>query len=100
MFPHVCTVEHVAGSIAFLASDEAASITGHNLVVDCAWLTGIAGAHPCLASLSVHLLLLVHARWQAGIVNCCAKTAGMTLEAFSLERSKSHGSSGPAREPA
>ena len=44
VYPHVCTVEDVAGSIAFLASNEAASITGHNLVVDCAITTGVGGA--------------------------------------------------------
>ena len=43
-FPHVCTVEDIAASVVFLASGDAASITGHNLVVDCALSTCIAGA--------------------------------------------------------
>lgn len=43
-FPHVVTAEDVANTVVFLASDQAASITGHNMVIDCAQLTGFKGA--------------------------------------------------------
>ena len=43
-FPHVVTAEDVAHTVVFLASDQAASITGHNIAVDCAQLTGWKGA--------------------------------------------------------
>lgn len=43
-FPHAMTAEDVANTIVYLASDQAAAITGHNLVVDCGQLTGFRGA--------------------------------------------------------
>ena len=43
-FPHAMTADDVANPVVFLASDQAAAITGHNLVVDCGILTGFKGA--------------------------------------------------------
>ncbi|EIE24926.1 NAD(P)-binding protein [Coccomyxa subellipsoidea C-169] len=41
--PHLATVEDMANSIVFLASDESAAITGSNVVVDGGALSGIGG---------------------------------------------------------
>ena len=40
---HTATAEDVANAIAFLASSEAAAITGVNLLIDSGLLTGIGG---------------------------------------------------------
>ena len=40
---HTATAEDVANAIAFLASGEAAAITGVNLLIDTGLLTGIGG---------------------------------------------------------
>lgn len=40
---HVATADDVANSIAFLASSEAAAVTGVNLLIDTGLLTGIGG---------------------------------------------------------
>jgi enoyl-[acyl-carrier-protein] reductase (NADH) len=40
---HSTTAEDVANAIAFLASSEAAAITGVNLLIDTGLLTGIGG---------------------------------------------------------
>lgn len=42
-FPHVATTEDVANAIVFLASPAAAAISGINLIIDCAFLTGVKG---------------------------------------------------------
>lgn len=44
-FPHVTTSEDIANAIVFLASSAAAAISGTNLIVDCAFLTGMRGDH-------------------------------------------------------
>jgi NAD(P)-dependent dehydrogenase (short-subunit alcohol dehydrogenase family) len=43
-FPHLTCPEDVADAILFLAGPRAAAISGANLVVDCAVLTGVQGA--------------------------------------------------------
>lgn len=40
---HVATADDVANAIAFLASSEAAAVTGVNLLIDTGLLTGIGG---------------------------------------------------------
>lgn len=41
--PHLATVEDVANAILFLASDQAAAISGSNVLIDGAAMTGIGG---------------------------------------------------------
>jgi enoyl-[acyl-carrier-protein] reductase (NADH) len=45
-FPHVITADDVAYAICCLASPHAAAISGADLVVDCALLTGMDGELP------------------------------------------------------
>ena len=41
--PHLATVEDVANAILFLASDQSAAISGSNVLIDGATMTGIGG---------------------------------------------------------